>query len=86
MTTTSLLLVFQAQRNNEDVDAIQPLFSVNVDHRVSCLSSLQEVIRKSNCTDLKLGGGGICFYLDKAPELAIGTRDGGHLQFYNHFY
>lgn len=26
---------FQAQRNNEDVDAIKPLFSVNVDHRVS---------------------------------------------------
>ncbi|KTG33798.1 hypothetical protein cypCar_00015523 [Cyprinus carpio] len=23
----------QAQRNNEDVDAIKPLFSVNVDHR-----------------------------------------------------
>ena len=30
---------FQAQRNNEDVAAIQPLFSVNVDHRVSCLYS-----------------------------------------------
>lgn len=27
--------VFQAQRNNEDVDTIKPLFSVNVDHRVS---------------------------------------------------
>ncbi|KTG44275.1 hypothetical protein cypCar_00004649 [Cyprinus carpio] len=24
---------YQAQRNNEDVDAIKPLFSVNVDHR-----------------------------------------------------
>jgi len=26
---------FQAQRNNEDVNVIQPLFSVNIDHRVS---------------------------------------------------
>lgn len=31
---------FQAQRNNEDVDSIKPLFSVNVDHRVSMLASL----------------------------------------------
>lgn len=29
----------QAQRNNEDVNAIQPLFSVNIDHRVSLLQS-----------------------------------------------
>lgn len=27
----------QAQRNNEDVDTIKPLFSVNVDHRVSVM-------------------------------------------------
>lgn len=26
--------MFQAQRNNEDVDTIKPLFSVDVDHRV----------------------------------------------------
>uniref|UniRef100_A0A3Q1FDE5 Translocon-associated protein subunit delta n=1 Tax=Acanthochromis polyacanthus TaxID=80966 RepID=A0A3Q1FDE5_9TELE len=30
----------KAQRNNEDVNAIQPLFSVNIDHRVSLLQNL----------------------------------------------
>lgn len=34
------LLLFQAQRNNEDVNAIEPLFSVNIDHRVSPLNAL----------------------------------------------
>lgn len=29
------LIFWQAQRNNEDVNSIQPLFSVNIDHRVS---------------------------------------------------
>lgn len=33
------LLLFQAQRNNEDVNAIEPLFSVNIDHRVSPLNA-----------------------------------------------
>lgn len=29
------IVFFQAQRNNEDVEAIKPLFFVNVEHRVS---------------------------------------------------
>lgn len=29
------VILFQAQRNNEDVDSIKPLFSVDVEHRVS---------------------------------------------------
>lgn len=29
------IVLFQAQRNNEDLEAIKPLFSVNVEHRVS---------------------------------------------------
>lgn len=30
-----MCVLLQAQRNNEDVEAIKPLFSVNVEHRVS---------------------------------------------------
>lgn len=31
--------LLQAQRNNEDVNAIEPLFSVNIDHRVSLVQT-----------------------------------------------
>lgn len=34
------LIFWQAQRNNEDVNSIQPLFSVNIDHRVSSFEIL----------------------------------------------
>lgn len=34
-------VLFQAQRNNEDVEAIKPLFSVNVEHRVSNVPHLK---------------------------------------------
>lgn len=33
--------LYQAQRNNEDVNAIEPLFSVNIDHRVSHVWTLK---------------------------------------------
>lgn len=35
------ILLYQAQRNNEDVNAIDPLFSVNIDHRVSPLMAFK---------------------------------------------
>lgn len=33
--------LYQAQRNNEDINAIEPLFSVNIDHRVSHVWTLK---------------------------------------------
>lgn len=43
---------YQAQRNNEDVNAIEPLFSVNIDHRVSHLYTLRFEYSRHNSTDL----------------------------------
>lgn len=47
------IALFQAQRNNEDVEAIKPLFSVNVEHRVSTvLTACLQMSYKHKCIDI----------------------------------
>lgn len=68
----------QAQRNNEDISIITPLFTVSVDHRVSGLKRLAWAREIASTQQASYFGGGAGAH--PSPELALLPFLAGHLE------